>query len=117
MKRSIMLLCVMSWLCFANDTNPTKETRIIENSDRVILVNPNVEKEIIIKENVELLIDDSIKEVKESANSVVTKRLEQGMIDAFNNVYSVSKKHNVSMRKAALILGISRVADVIKLLN
>lgn len=50
-------------------------------------------------------------------NSVVSKRLEQGMIDAFNNVYSVSKKHNVSMRKAALILGISRVADVIKLLN
>ena len=50
-------------------------------------------------------------------NSVVTTRLEQGMVDAFNNVYSVSKKHNVSMRKAALILGISRVADVIKLLN
>ena len=50
-------------------------------------------------------------------NSVVSKRLEQGMVDAFNNVYSVSKKHNVSMRKAALILGISRVADVIKLLN
>ena len=50
-------------------------------------------------------------------NPVVAKRLEQGMIDAFNNVYSVSKKHNVSMRKAALILGISRVADVIKLLN
>ena len=50
-------------------------------------------------------------------NSVVSKRLEQGMVDAFNNVYSVSKKHNVSMRNAALILGISRVADVIKLLN
>jgi len=50
-------------------------------------------------------------------NSIVSKRLEQGMVDAFNNVYSVSKKHNVSMRKAALILGISRVADVIKLLN
>ena len=50
-------------------------------------------------------------------NSVVANRLEQGMVDAFNNVYSVSKKHNVSMRKAALILGISRVADVIKLLN
>ena len=50
MKRLLLLVSIMSWLCLAN-TDSAKNSRIIENEDRIILVNPNDEKQIIKKEN------------------------------------------------------------------
>ena len=68
MKKSIMLICVMSWLCLAN-TNPERETRTIENSDRIILVDPNAVKEINEKENAVLLLESSNEQNNESEAS------------------------------------------------
>ena len=47
----------------------------------------------------------------------VENRLEQDMHHAFNEVLTMSKRHGVSMRTAALMLGIGRVASAIKTLG
>jgi len=44
-------------------------------------------------------------------------RLEAMMVDAFNDVYDISKKRETDMRTAALILGVGRVAEAIKTLG
>jgi glutamate dehydrogenase/leucine dehydrogenase len=41
----------------------------------------------------------------------VNRRLEEKMVEAFNNVLEVAKKYDVSMADAAYILAISRIAD------
>ena len=46
--------------------------------------------------------------------SVVNDRLEEVMTDAFNDVYQMSKQHNVPMRLAAYMVAIKRVADITK---
>ena len=46
---------------------------------------------------------------------IVNSRLEQIMIDAFNEVASTAEKHKVSLRTAAYILAIDRVASVYRL--
>jgi len=51
-----------------------------------------------------------------SEHDVLTK-LETRMVGAFNEVYSRSIKENISMRTAALVLGVGRVADAIQTLG
>ncbi|HKX45297.1 MAG TPA: Glu/Leu/Phe/Val dehydrogenase [Planctomycetota bacterium] len=46
---------------------------------------------------------------------IVNSRLEQAMVSAFNDVDRVRRKHNVSMRIAAYVLAIERVATVYRL--
>jgi len=46
---------------------------------------------------------------------IVNSRLEQIMIDAFSEVASTAEKHKVSLRTAAYILAIDRVASVYRL--
>ncbi len=46
---------------------------------------------------------------------VVNSRLEQTMVQAFDEVYQTSKKHNVSLRTAAYILALDRVVTVYRL--
>jgi len=46
---------------------------------------------------------------------VVNARLEQTMVSSFNEVHSTAKKHGVSLRKAAYILALDRVATVYRL--
>jgi glutamate dehydrogenase/leucine dehydrogenase len=43
--------------------------------------------------------------------------LEAKMVKAFNDVYELAKKEKCEMRTAALILGVGRVADAIKMLG
>ena len=45
----------------------------------------------------------------------VEKRLESVMSKAFDQVVEVAEERKTSMRKGALLLGISRVAEVIRL--
>jgi glutamate dehydrogenase/leucine dehydrogenase len=47
----------------------------------------------------------------------VNQKLETMMVKAFNDVYTLSKKEETDMRLAALMLGISRVAEAIKTLG
>ncbi|HJW98134.1 MAG TPA: Glu/Leu/Phe/Val dehydrogenase [Candidatus Bathyarchaeia archaeon] len=47
----------------------------------------------------------------------VNSRLEAKMVKAFNDVYALSKKEKCSMRIAALMLGVDRVADALKTLG
>ena len=44
-----------------------------------------------------------------------TYAMEQTMVNSFNEVYRASKKHEVSLRTAAYILAIDRVASVYRL--
>ncbi len=46
--------------------------------------------------------------------SIVNDRLEEVMTDAFNDVYQMSKQHDVPMRLAAYMVAIKRVADITK---
>jgi len=46
--------------------------------------------------------------------SVVNDRLEEVMTDAFNDVYQMSKQHDVPMRLAAYMVAVKRVADITK---
>jgi len=46
---------------------------------------------------------------------MVNTRLEQAMVKAFNDVDATAKKHSVSMRTAAYILAIERVANVYRM--
>lgn len=45
----------------------------------------------------------------------VLNREEQLMVDAFNNVYEISKEHNVNMRTAAYMASVKRVAEAMKI--
>jgi len=45
------------------------------------------------------------------------KKLESMMVKAFGEVYQISKKREVDMRTAALILGVGRVAEAVKTLG
>lgn len=45
------------------------------------------------------------------------KKLENMMVKAFDEVYAISKKREVDMRTAALILGVGRVAEAVKTLG
>lgn len=45
------------------------------------------------------------------------KKLETKMVKAFKDVYEISKRQKTDMRNAALILGVGRVADAIKILG
>ncbi len=47
----------------------------------------------------------------------VNKKLETKMTKAFDDVYALSKKEESDMRTAALMLGVGRVADAIKVLG
>lgn len=47
----------------------------------------------------------------------VHQKLEQKIVKAFNDVLEISKKRNVSMRLAAYILAVSRVAEAFKVLG
>jgi glutamate dehydrogenase/leucine dehydrogenase len=47
----------------------------------------------------------------------VNKKLEIKIVRAFNDVYDLSKKQKVDMRTAALMLGVGRVAEAIKILG
>lgn len=47
----------------------------------------------------------------------VNRKLEVKIVKAFNDVYELSKKQKVDMRNAALMLGVGRVADAIKILG
>ena len=68
MKKSMILLFVLT-LVYSTENNQDKPTRIIENSERIILVNPEVEKEIIKKENAVLLLENSNEQNNESEAS------------------------------------------------
>ncbi len=46
---------------------------------------------------------------------IVNARLEQTMVNAFNEVYGMAKQENVSLRKAAYLLALDRVATVYRL--
>ncbi|MGQ9564957.1 MAG: Glu/Leu/Phe/Val family dehydrogenase [Candidatus Bathyarchaeales archaeon] len=45
------------------------------------------------------------------------KKLEGKMVKAFRDVYDISKKEKVDMRNAALMLGVGRVAEAIRILG
>jgi len=45
----------------------------------------------------------------------VNTKLERIMIDAFDDVYNMHKTQNVSMREAAYLVAVKRIADVLKL--
>lgn len=45
------------------------------------------------------------------------RKLEVKMVKAFNDVYDLSKKHKTDMRNGALILGVGRVAEAIRILG
>jgi glutamate dehydrogenase/leucine dehydrogenase len=47
----------------------------------------------------------------------VNRKLEVKMVKAFNDVYELSKRHEGDMRVAALMLGVGRVAEAIKILG
>jgi glutamate dehydrogenase/leucine dehydrogenase len=47
----------------------------------------------------------------------VNSRLEQKITSAFNGVHQEAKKHGVSMRTGALIVGIGRVAEAVRTLG
>ena len=47
----------------------------------------------------------------------VNRRLEVKMVNAFDDVYDLSKKQKIDMRTAALMLGVGRVAEAIKTLG
>jgi len=47
----------------------------------------------------------------------VNKKLEVKMVKAFNDIYELSKRQKVDMRTAALMLGVRRVAEAIKILG
>lgn len=47
----------------------------------------------------------------------VNSKLEEKITDAFNGAYAEAKKHGVSMRTGALIVGVGRVADAVKTLG
>lgn len=49
------------------------------------------------------------------AEEEINKKLEPILINAFDNVYKMHLKYNVSMRKGAYILSIKRLADAMKL--
>ncbi len=44
----------------------------------------------------------------------VRSRLKEKMIDAFEDVYGISKEKKINMRKAAMVLAVQRVVDAIK---
>jgi glutamate dehydrogenase (NAD(P)+) len=46
---------------------------------------------------------------------IVNSRLEQTMVNAFEEVYSTSKQYGVSLRTAAYILAIDRVVTVYRM--
>jgi glutamate dehydrogenase/leucine dehydrogenase len=46
---------------------------------------------------------------------VVNARLEQTMVNAFNEVHATAKKHGVSLRRAAYILALDRVVTVYRM--
>ena len=46
---------------------------------------------------------------------IVNARLEQTMVSSFNEVYATAQKENVSLRKAAYILALDRVATVYRM--
>ncbi len=48
-------------------------------------------------------------------NEMVNERLERMMLSAFENVYNAAKKYNVSMRLAAYIIAVDKVAKTLKL--
>ena len=45
----------------------------------------------------------------------VSKREEEMMVQAIANVWEIKEKHNVSMRKAAYMYSVGRVAEAMKL--
>jgi len=45
------------------------------------------------------------------------RKLESMMVKAFYEVYEISRKRQVDMRTAALILGVGRVAEAVKTLG
>jgi glutamate dehydrogenase/leucine dehydrogenase len=47
----------------------------------------------------------------------VNRKLEGKMVRAFNDVYSLAKQEEDSMRLGALMLGVGRVTDAIKTLG
>jgi glutamate dehydrogenase/leucine dehydrogenase len=47
----------------------------------------------------------------------VNQKLEQKIVKAFNDVLEISTKRNISMRLAAYVLGISRVAEAFEILG
>ncbi len=47
----------------------------------------------------------------------VNRKLEDKMVKAFNDVYSIAEKEESDMRMAALMVGVGRVADAIKTLG
>jgi glutamate dehydrogenase/leucine dehydrogenase len=47
----------------------------------------------------------------------LNKKLETKMVKAFNDVYDISKKQKTDMRNGALILGVGRVAEAIRILG
>jgi glutamate dehydrogenase/leucine dehydrogenase len=47
----------------------------------------------------------------------VDQRLEKRMADAFADVLKTSQKNSVDMRTAALMLGVGRVAEAIRILG
>ncbi len=51
------------------------------------------------------------------ALEMVNQKLENIMIKAFDDVYNTMKKEETNMRTAALLLGVGRVADAIKILG
>ncbi len=46
--------------------------------------------------------------------SIVNDRLEEVMVNAFNDVYQMSQKYDVSLRLAAYMVAVKRVADITK---
>jgi len=51
------------------------------------------------------------------ATKETNKKLEDKMVKAFRDVYAISKKERVDMRNAALMLGVGRVAEAIRILG
>jgi glutamate dehydrogenase/leucine dehydrogenase len=45
----------------------------------------------------------------------VKSNLERTMVTSFNSVWEASKKHDVSLRTAAYMLAVEKVADVMRL--
>jgi glutamate dehydrogenase (NAD(P)+) len=47
----------------------------------------------------------------------VNSKLEEKITSAFNGTHAEAKKHGVSMRTGALIVGVGRVAEAVKTLG
>ena len=47
----------------------------------------------------------------------IRDRLEAMMVQAFHNVKNLAEKNEVTMREAALMLGVGRVAEALKTLG